>query len=250
MRFEVDADLYEGPLSLLVELTRFNLIDIFIVKLVELTQQYRELVKGAHADLNGLAEPLPLLGSLVAIKARALLPQPPPVEEEEGPVSLEELERRLKEYERFKTVAQLLAEFHALQHQRFTRPPQDVEALGAREQPLAEVDWRGLPTPYQPLEVGLRDLMHAFAKVLEKSAEPVYEVTAEPWTVEQKGQELRLLLTVHRQVRFLELFRPQQNRLELVVTFLALLELIRQRLVRAVQERLFEDIIIQTVEPL
>ena len=304
MRYEVDADIYQGPLPLLIELAKLNLIDVFIIKLVDLTTQYllqvkasglpaaqrlgeraaqaglpaaplrsaaqagvdlnelaeprlrpgtrrrrvaegsadnREVVGLPHhkiVDLNQLAEPLPLLGSLIALKARGLLPEPPRTEEDdEVPISLEELERRLKEYEQFKTVAQLLAELHALQHQHFTRAPGELELEGV-EGPSAD----------EPLEVGITDLMSAFAKVLEKATAPVYEVTAEPWTVEMKVQELRVALTVKRQIRFLELFTPQKSKLELVVTFLALLELIRQRGVRAIQERHFSDIFITVYE--
>jgi segregation and condensation protein A len=234
MRYEVNADVYEGPLPLLVELAKLNLIDLFIVKLVDLTKQYLVQIKASGMDLNELAEPLPLLGSLVALKARGLLPQPPTTEEdEEVPISLAELERRLKQ---FKTVAQLLAELHALQHQHFTRARQ--ERPEGEDETLEE----------EPLEVGFTDLMSAFAKVLDKAQAPIYEVTAEPWTVEMKLQELRLLLTVKRQIRFLELFTPQQSKLELVVTFLALLELMRQRLARAVQERHFSEILITVFE--
>jgi len=237
MRYDVNADVYEGPLPLLVELAKLNLIDLFIVKLVDLTKQYLLQIKASGKDLNELAEPLPLLGSLVALKARGLLPQPPAAEEDdEVPISLEELERRLKEYEQFKTVAQLLAELHALQHQHFTRAPQDLPE--GEEEALEEGQ----------LEVGISDLMSAFAKVLEKAQAPVYEVKAEPWTVEMKLQELQLLLTVKRQIRFLELFTPQQSKLELVVTFLALLELMRSRLARAIQERHFSEIFITVFE--
>jgi segregation and condensation protein A len=88
--------------------------------------------------------------------------------------------------------------------------------------------------------------MSAFAKVLSKASAPVYEVQAEPWTVEMKVQELRVLLTVKRQMRFLELFTPEKSKLELVVTFLALLELMRQRVARAIQERHFGEILITT----
>ena len=238
MRYEVNADIYEGPLPLLVELAMHNLIDVFIIKLVDLTKQYLVRVKAAGIDLNELAEPLPLLGSLLALKARGLLPEPPrPDEEEEVPISLEELERRLKEYEQFKTVAQLLAELHALQHQHFTRARTD----GVEEHDAA-------PASEASFEVGITDLMSAFAKVLEKASAPVYEVKAEPWTVEMKVQELRVLLTVKRQVRFLELFTQEKSKLELVVTFLALLELMRQRAARALQERPFADILIAWIE--
>ena len=237
MRYEVDADLYEGPLPLLVELAKLNLVDVFLIKLVDLTQQYLQRVKAAGIDLNELAEPLPLLGHLMAIKARGLLPEPPkPEEDEEVPVSLEELARRLKEYEQFKTVAQLLAELHALQHQHFPRAPGEFD--------LGEAD---AATPQTPFEVGITDLMSAFAKVLGKASAPVYAVKAEPWTVEMTVQELRTLLTVKRSMRFMELFTPEQSKLELVVTFLALLELIRQRIARAIQERHFSDIVITVV---
>jgi len=238
MRYEVSADVYEGPLPLLVELAKLNLIDVFIIKLVDLTAQYLAQIKASGADLNELAEPLPLLGSLLAIKARGLLPQAPVAgEDEEVPISLVELERRLKEYEQFKTVAQLLAELHALQHQHFTRAPGD--ALEGDEEPA--------PSD-APFEVGITDLMGAFAKALEKATAPVYEVTADPWTVEMKVQELRTLLTVRREIRFLELFTPEKGKLELVVTFLALLELMRQRVARAIQEQQFSEILIAVYE--
>jgi len=236
MTYDVDADIYEGPLPLLVELARLKLVDVFIIKLVDLTTQYLLEVKAAGRDLNELAEPLPLLGGLVALKARGLLPQPPRPEEDEVPISLEELERRLREYEQFKTVAQLLAELHALQHQHFTRT--DAEAAATQEAGEREE---------RPLDVGITDLMTAFARVLEKATAPVYEVTAEPWTVEMKVQELRMLLTVRQRVRFLEMFTAQQSTLELVVTFLALLELMRQRAARAIQERPFGEILIAAV---
>ena len=235
MRYDVNADIYEGPLPLLVELTKMGLIDVFIVKLVDLTGQYLAQIKTSGADLNQLSEPLPLLGGLLTIKARGLLPQAAPAEDEEVPISLEELQRRLKEYEQFKTVAQLLSELHALQHQHFSRP-----AGGAPEAPEGE------PAPF---EVGLTDLMSAFAKVLSRATAPVYEVKMEPWTVEMKVEELTLLLNVKRQVRFLDLFTAEKSKLELVVTFLALLELMRQRRARAVQERIFGDIVIEAHEP-
>jgi segregation and condensation protein A len=235
MKYDVNADIYEGPLPLLVELAKMNLIDVFLIKLVALTKQYLEQVKTSGIELNELSEPLPLLGQLVAIKARELLPEPPkPGEEDEVPVSLEELERRLKEYESFKTVAQLLAELHVLQHRHFGRAHPGLEAEEAGKAAPEEASF----------DVGITDLMSAFAKVLERATAPVYTVKVEPWTVEMKVEELRMVLTVKRSVRFLELFTPEKSKLELVVTFLALLELMRQRLIRAIQEKSFSDILI------
>lgn len=235
MKYEVSADVYEGPLPLLVELAKLNLIDVFLIKLVALTQQYFETIARSERDLNELAEPLPLLGLLVAIKARGLMPQPKaPDEEDEAPVSLEELDRRIKEYEQFKSVAQILAELHQLAHQHFGR--------GRSEIPDAP-----RPEPAGFADVGIIDLVSAFSKVLERATAPVYEMNVEPWTVEMKVKDLRVLLTVKRQVRFFDLFTSTKSRLERVVTFLALLELIRQRFARAVQERPFDDIMVAYV---
>ena len=181
MKYDVAADIYEGPLPLLVELAKLNLINVFLIKLVDLTESYVSRVKEsvgepAATNLNELSEPMPLLGTLVAIKARGLLPVPPrPDEDEDIPISLEELERRLKEYEQFKTVAQLLSELHALQHRHFTRSP----AASPEEAGEGEGTANG-----GPLEVSLTALMSAFAKVLAKATVPVYEVTPEPRTVE------------------------------------------------------------------
>jgi segregation and condensation protein A len=238
MRYDVDADLYDGPLPLFVELARLQLVDLFLVRLVALTQDYLVRIRSAHIPLNDLAEPLPLFGTLMVLKARRLLPAPPVVEEDEAPLSLEELERRLKEYEQFKTVAQLLAELHALQHRHFLHPRSSEPELTSSDQlPATERDSR-------PMEVGIHALVVAFTKVLEQSTASVYEVVAESWTVEKKLEELRVALMVKRQLRFSELFANALSRLELVVTFLALLELIRTRVASALQEQPFAEILI------
>ncbi len=234
MTYDVSTELYEGPLHLLIELAKFNLLDVFLIKLQSLTAHYKQEIKASGASINELAEPLPLLGQLIAIKARLLLPQPPQVEDEEVPIGLEELERRLKEYEQFKTVAQVLAELHTLQHQHFTRP----QAVPP------ECDDTGEERPRAPMEVGIVDLMAAFARVIEKAKVTVYEIQSEPWTVEMKIEELTVLLTVKRQLSFEEVFSPEKSRLELVVMFLAILELVRRRVCMAVQERHFGEILI------
>jgi segregation and condensation protein A len=231
MAYEVNVGLYDGPLSLLVELSKHRLLDVFLIKLQGIAAEYRAWVKAEeHASLNVLAEPLPLIGQLIAIKARLLLPAPQlPEEEQDETVSLEELQRRLREYEQFKTVSHVLAELHTLQHDRLTRQV-------TREEPPEK--------PSGPLSVGLIDLMSAFAKVLENNQVSTYEVETEAWTVEQKVDELRMLLMVRKKVGFTDMFSPKKSTLELVCTFLALLELVRQRVCEAVQEQHFGAILI------
>ena len=107
-----------------------------------------------------------------------------------------------------------------------------------------ETDPDAPPAEPAPISVGIVDLMAAFAKVLDNAQVPTYEVETETWTVEQKVEEMKVTLSVKRQVKFLELFSPSKTTLELVVTFLALLELVRQRICEAVQERHFGEIVI------
>lgn len=250
MRYDVNAGIYEGPLHLLVELAKLNLLDLFLVKMQSLTQQYLEVVKHGTRNLNELAEPLPLLGQLMVLKTRLLLPSPPPAEEEEVPVSLEELERRLREYEQFKNVAQVLAQLHALQRDYFTRiQSPGASRLTGQSEEAAPRQSSGEAPDAPGKEIGILDLMTAFAQVLERAAAPMYEVEQDPWTVEMKVEELKVMLTVKRHLPFGELFSPDKSRLELVVTFLALLELVRQRLCLAIQERDFGEIRIVRREP-
>jgi|GEM_PF-1848445 len=257
MSYSVDTNLYEGSLSLLVELAKHNLLDVFLIKIQDLTAQYLALVKRNGTAINELAEPLPLLGQLVALKARLLLPQPLPLEDEEVPVSLEELQRRLAQYEQFKNVSQVLAQLHALQHQYFSRlHPSEPDALtsavggpveaGTLAETLpADRGVGGAPAQPSGKPVGLLDLMSAFSKVLERTKGPVvYEIQEDVWTVEMKVEELKIMLNVKRQVSFGELFAPEKSRLELVVIFLALLELVRQRVCLAMQQQAFGDIMI------
>jgi segregation and condensation protein A len=256
MRYDVDAGIYEGPLSLLVELAKLNLLDLFIVQLRALTDQYLALVKAGGPSLNDLAEPLPLLGQLLAMKSRMLLPQPfPAQEDEEIAISMEELQRRLAEYEQFKSVSQVLAQLHALQHDYLSRlhPAQPDQAQAdspASRIPLDEAALPSVSRLRQPgRELGVLDLMTAFAAILDRAKAPVYEVVGDAWTVEMKVDELKMRLVLSRQLTFAELFPDDKTKLELVVTFLALLELIRQRRCSAVQERPFGEIVIVRREP-
>ena len=256
MKYDVDAGIYEGPLSLLVELAKLNLLDLFVVQLRALTDQFLALVKAGGPSLNDLAEPLPLLGQLVAMKSRMLLPQSAPAQEdEEIAISMEELQRRLAEYEQFKSVSQVLAQLHALQHDYLSRlHPADSDqaepGAPASRIPLADPALPPDSRLRQPgRELGVLDLMTAFARILDRAQAPVYEVVGDAWTVEMKVDELKMRLNLKRQLTFTELFPEENTKLELVVTFLALLELVRQRLCSAVQERPFGAIVIVRREP-
>ena len=239
MQYEVKSDIYQGPLPLLVDLAKLGLVDVFLVQLVALTQQYLDSIDIADADLNDISEPLPLLGTLIALKARGLLPKPSIAEEEEDetPVSLEELQRRLKEYEEFKSVADLLSELQVFRQRHFPR-----------ESPDQAVDLSVVKEPPSPFDVSVDQLVTAFNTVLDRSKITIYEVREEPWTVELKVEEISVRLKKHKKINFFEIFESAKSRMELVVSFLAILELMRQRIVRATQGKNFDDFNIEYCE--
>ncbi len=223
---------FEGPLDLLLQLIEHRELDITKVSLAAVTDQYLELiVTPGNIDLAQLADYLVIAARLILIKSRLLLPQPEePAPEGEEDVS-EALARQLREYRRFKRVAIFLKErmragLHS--YPRFAPPP------------------RPQPTTWKLEGVSADDL----AKALEKSLlsrpglpQGTLEVPLRV-SIEQKIQTI-VELTMHRpRVRFSRLLEEAKTRVEVIVTFLAVLELIKLRKINAQQDRLFGEIVL------
>jgi len=230
----------EGPLDLLLHLIRREEMNIYDIPIARITEQYLAAIQDlADLDIDRASEFLVMAATLLGIKSRMLLPKPPrtladealPEEEEEDP--REELVRQLVAYSQFKAVA---------------------EQLRGLEQEMLRVYTRGLfveePRGPRPLEgLSLEDLVRAFQEVLKEEWN-WREVPREEIPLREKVREIRFRLARSPGgVRFRELFSRGGSRLEVVVTFLALLELMRRRQVRVVQERLFGEIMIYRAEP-
>jgi len=232
MSYKVRLEIFEGPLDLLLYLVKkdhLNIYDIPIAKVTGQYLQYLELMK--LMDLNIAGEFLVMAATLLQIKSKMLLPaeESPQVQEEEDPRA--ELVRRLLEYEKFKEIAENLRQREIGQQEVFKRPKTQIE----KELPQAGT---GIY-----FEAGIFDLINAFSRALEDvPKELFYEVIKDEFTIEEKIHQVLHALLVAPHLKLSELFGQAKNKLEVIVIFLAILELIRMREVLIRQKELFGEI--------
>lgn len=229
---EVILDAFEGPLDLLLYLIRRQNLDILDIPVAEITRQYIDYI-GLMADLKLelAAEYLVMAAILAEIKSRLLLPRPPSEEgEEEDPRA--ELVRRLQEYERYRQAAQDLDGLPRLER--------DTQVVHAH---VGERSSVRLPPP-----VDLREMLLALRDVL-KRAELFshHNIRREALSVRQRMGEHLERLSHGRFVSFIELFRAEEGRLGVVVSFLAMLELAKEMLVEIVQEAPLKPIFVRAL---
>jgi segregation and condensation protein A len=224
--YHIKLDAFEGPLDLLLHLIRKNEVDIYDIPIALITQQYLDyidLMQELNLDVAG--EFLVMASTLIHIKSRMLIPRPDPTQEEvEEEDPREALMRRLIEHQKFKAAAELLHDCETLRGAQFTRADASVtEAAGE---------------PYEPeLEVDLFSLLAAFRGVLERaSRRPRMVLPPDQISMEDRIQQLLARLSETEACGFEDLFADGDgSRSFVIVTFLALLEMIRLKLVRIFQ---------------
>ncbi|KPK89142.1 MAG: hypothetical protein AMJ94_12985 [Deltaproteobacteria bacterium SM23_61] len=230
---KVRLETFEGPLDLLLYLIKKNEIDIYDIPISVITQQYLEyleMMKNLNLDVAG--EFLLMAATLLHIKSKMLLPA---TEEEEGEKEEEdpraELVRRLLEYQRFKEAAQQLVKGPLLDREVFVRSFfGDSLAEKEREEKVSG-------------EVTLFDLLEAMKKVLEALPEEEFqEISAEHLNIKDKILHIMERLWEGDSMLFSDLYTASTSRREIVVTFLALLELLRLRMIRVYQGETFGTI--------
>ncbi len=224
---EVFLEAFEGPLDLLLYLIRRQNLDILNIPILEITRQYTRYIELMHEmQLELAGEYLVMAAMLAEIKSRMLLPRPVSEEEDEHDPRAE-LVRRLQEYERFKKAAEDLDELPRLERDIF---PAEVEMCQRR---VVEI----LP------EVTLKELLVSFRDVLARAEMFAHHhVQREPLSVRQRMTEVLDGVSADAFTRFDQLFKPEEGRLGVVVTFIALLELLRERLIELVQAEPFAPI--------
>lgn len=231
---KVQLDIFEGPLDLLLYLVRKEEVDIYEVNLTKIATQFIEYIEVMRElDLEVAGEFLVMAATLMFIKSRELLPvdqQTQVEEEEDGDDPRWELIRRLVEYKKFKDAAVHLQEKEAHQENVFPRLPGKLEF--APEGPALKPD------------VSVFDLINAVSSILKRinQREQTRDVFEDKWTVSDKIDHLLKLLKDRPRLRFSDLFADNTSRLEVVTTFLALLELIRLKVLTAVQPEPFSEI--------
>lgn len=222
MTFQVKLDMFEGPLDLLLHLIREHQVDILDIPIATITDEYlRYLALMQELDLNVAGEFLLMAATLIHIKSKMLLPPDEAAEGEEAEAEdpRAELVSRLLEYKKFKEAAQTLGVLEF-----------ETALLHGRGAPAMALEIEG------PLQVSIMELLRAFRAVLSRAETTApLEITREEINIAQRIVTLLDRLTAESPVEFGQLFAATTRRVEIIVTFLALLELLRRRLATARQ---------------
>jgi len=236
--YHVQLPSFEGPLDLLLHLIQNHQLDIFDIPIRFITERYLLYLSLMHASTIEIgSEYLVMAAVLAHIKSKMLLPTPPPEpdaeSDDEGLDPREELVRRLLDYQRYKHAAAELQNGGFLGQDALTRPPPPAEAH--RPGPLASVP--------------VFSLLDALAKLLErKKIRLDHEVTFERLSITDRIHELIEMFRTRRTLSFTQLFDPVSTRFDLVITFLALLEMTKLGMTRLMQTELLADLYIELCE--
>jgi segregation and condensation protein A len=222
--YPVRLENFEGPLDLLLHLIRKHEVNVYDIPIALITQQYLDyidLMQEMNLDVAG--EFLVMAATLIHIKSRMLLPRPDPAQEDAEEDPREALVRRLLEHQKFKAAAELLHERETLRSAQWTRP----------DGPIAQIAGEA---PEPEIEVDLFSLISAFRSVVERAKQrPKMYLPGEQIPIEERIDQLLAMLSETQACGFEDLFADMQSRAGMIVTFLALLEMIRLKLIRVFQ---------------
>ena len=239
--YKVKFEVFEGPLDLLLYLIKKEEVDIYEVNLTSLATQFIEYIDTMRLlDLEIAGEFLVMAATLMYIKSRELLPVDQQVQvegEDDGEDPRWELIRQLVEYKKFKDAAAQLSVLEARQEAVFPRVP-------------GKLDFQ-TETPARS-EASVFDLLNAVNTVLQRFTQrpEQRDIFEDKWSVSEKIEFLVRIISERSPLRFSELFESVTSRSEVVVTFLALLELIRLKQLTAVQAEAFGEILICRPRPM
>ena len=231
--YQVRIENFEGPLDLLLHLIKKNEINIYDIPIHLIAQQYLAYIEAMNdLNLNVAGEFLVMAATLLQIKSKMLLPVDEAVEDEvEGPDPREELVRRLLEYKTFKEAARQLDTQERMWREIYSRPPSPLDDMAPDEQTLDNV--------------GLFDLVDALQGILNRNpGKKLIEIIPDNLTVRDRMNAILEALEGQESVSFVSLFEASCHRLVIIVTFLALLELIRLRTARVFQAENFGPILV------
>jgi segregation and condensation protein A len=225
-QMDVSLEMFEGPLDLLLHLIKKNDLEISDIPIAQITHEYLEyldVLKDLNLEMAG--EFLVMASTLMQIKAQMLLPSPDTGEEDGGPDPRAELVNKLLEYQRFKEAAGILSVYN---------------------EKAKDIYYRHAPPQFDHQDFMLRatvlDLLSAFKRVLDQAPREVGQILREEITIEAKIRDVLNLLDAKTSLAFEELFTGSRRRMDLIVTFLALLELIRMKQIVAMQSDSFGSI--------
>jgi segregation and condensation protein A len=234
----IRLDSFEGPLDLLLHLIDREEVDIYEVSVAKIADQYVSYIRQMQQlELEIASEFLVMASSLLAMKSRMLLPKPEEADfqlldiDEESFDPEQELIRRLIEYKKYKSIASVLREKETERSQVFTRPAENLSVFIDQEEvnPVANIS--------------LFDLMNAFQEVLrEKEMKPYKTIERDEISIEARMKQLIDRIRQATRLLFTQLFEADITKNQIIVTFLAILELMKKKQVFCEQDALFGDI--------
>ncbi|HYD46924.1 MAG TPA: segregation/condensation protein A [Terriglobales bacterium] len=240
MLYRIQTELFEGPLDLLLHLVKKNEVAISDVPTAHITEQYLSYVEMMHKlSLDVAGEYLVMAATLLLIKSRTLLPSL----EEEEPEEADprgQLVQQLIDYQRYREAALALSERPLLNRDIFARDPlNELDPESPEAQP---------PDEPPRVRASLWDLLEAMRGVIQRAApDPVHEVVLEKVSLRDRSRVVLEALRTTRRATFARLFDDATTRIEVIVTFLALLELIKMHAVVALQEQYLGEIVIELI---
>ncbi len=226
--YQIKLDQFEGPLNLLLNLIEEQKLDVTRLSLAKVADQYLEYINNKeNVTLENLADFLTIASRLILIKSKALLPMLELSQEEEA--EIEDLERQLAEYGKFKDISKRIGKMYSSPRLNFSRE-----------------GFLGVQVFFYPSQgLNVFDLKKAFDKVLieipviEKLEE---EMVREIITLEEKINNLQNTLKERLETTFSEITSSAKDKIEVIVSFLAMLELVKQRIIQVEQQELFAEI--------
>jgi segregation and condensation protein A len=245
MEYNVKIDAFEGPLDLLLHLIHSLEVDIYDIPMAQITEQYLLYIHTMKKlELDVASEYLVMAATLLAIKSKMLLPKHEEIQDEED-FELEEDPRdelvdRLIEYKKYKEAAEELKTREEERGRMYTKPPSDLSQF-AEEKTSEKLEQ----------DVSIYDMLGAFHKLLrrKKLQKPVTtKISRQEIPIEKRMDEiLENLKKIQKRQRFFSLF-PYEDREHIVVTFLAVLELMKRKQIFVRQDENFDDFFVQSAE--
>ncbi len=224
--WKVDIEAFEGPLDLLLHLIKKNNLDIYDIEIAMITSEYLKYVEIIQKlNLDNVGDFLVMASILMSIKTRTLLPRDEPVEgEEDAQMLKQELTERLLEYTKYKKASQTLKEREKLYE----------GIVGLNQYPLKEFG--------QSVEATLFDLIDAFENLIKKARKDVKDILTEEFTVEDKIRFVLDKVEKQSSLTLEDLVEKNSSVIELIVTLLAILELVRTHQIKILQKNKFSAI--------
>lgn len=236
MEYKVSLKQFEGPLDLLLHLIKKEDINIFDISIEEITKQYLEYIENVKDELDVTSEYLIMAATLIEIKAKALLPNKSSEEEEELEDDKNQLIEKLIEYEKYKNLTNTFQQLEEQRKEVYTRDSYELLNFKNNE----NIDYG----------INLDDLVNAFQKFLEKKEleKPLKtKIASKEYSINQRCDEIRNIMNNKKQLLFDELFEIKSKE-NIVVTFLAILTMIKKHEIIVDQKNNFNDIIIKIKE--